>query len=249
MKEVDSRVTFADTKPVPTNDTPEGTDMTEQLKAFHGDPAIKEKYLARVRAHAAADRLTQGTGWDGGKGCAVGCTLEAYDHSRYPTELGLPEWLARLEDSIFEGLPTELAMTWPERFLSAIPVGADLEPVRHKLALARFGLLIELQESHLGKHGDGSDSVIRQAVEALKVVAACHEAELGANSRTVDWRSAARSAESAARSAAESAAESAARSAVWSAARSAESAARSAARSAAWVTESEILLQLLAGAE
>lgn len=31
--------------------------------AFHGNPAIKAKYLARVAAHRAADELIQGTGW------------------------------------------------------------------------------------------------------------------------------------------------------------------------------------------
>jgi len=94
--------------------------------AFHGDPKIKEKYLARVRAHRAADHLVKGTGWENGKGCAIGCTLEAYEHSRYETELGIPTVLAKLEDRIFESLPSEDAMEWPERFLSAAPVGADL---------------------------------------------------------------------------------------------------------------------------
>ena len=40
--------------------------------------------------------------------------------------------LARLEDGIFENLPDDLAMTWPQRFLEAIPVGADLSQVGDK---------------------------------------------------------------------------------------------------------------------
>jgi hypothetical protein len=52
------------------------------MKAFHNDQAIKDKYIARVEAHIKADNLIRGTGWYGGKGCAVGCTLEAYDHIR-----------------------------------------------------------------------------------------------------------------------------------------------------------------------
>lgn len=105
------------------------TTATKTLVAFHGDKKIKAKYLGRVRAHAKADRLIQGQGWEGGKGCAVGCTLEAYDHSRYPAELGIPVHIAYLEDSIFEGLPKGEAMGWPERFLSAIKPGADLSLV------------------------------------------------------------------------------------------------------------------------
>lgn len=105
------------------------------MLSFHGDPAIKEKYLARVAAHRAADSLVQGLPWSGTKGCAIGCTLEAYDHSRYPIELGVPMELARLEDSIFEGLKPEEAQQWPERFLSAIEVGRDLSMVWPKFAV------------------------------------------------------------------------------------------------------------------
>jgi len=181
---------------------------TQPLRAFHGDPAIKAKYLARVQAHAAADRLIQGTGWEEGKGCAIGCTLEAYDHTRYPIELGLPEWLARLEDSIFEGFPKDEAMVWPESFLEAIHPGADLEPVRHKLAMRRIDRLTELQRGNLGEHGEASDSVIHQTLSALEQVRRCHEAEAGGNVCDVP--------------AAWSAAWSAAESAAWSAARSAE---------------------------
>jgi len=66
------------------------SEMKHTLIAYHGNPKIKEKYLKRVKAHAKADRLIQGIGWENGKGCAVGCTLEAYDHAAYETELGIP---------------------------------------------------------------------------------------------------------------------------------------------------------------
>lgn len=31
------------------------------MKAFHNDPKVKAKYVARVRAHQEADRLIRGT--------------------------------------------------------------------------------------------------------------------------------------------------------------------------------------------
>ncbi len=102
------------------------------MLAFHNDIEVKEKYVNRVKAHAKADNLIQGTGWANGKGCAIGCTLESFDHSAYPTELGLPEWLARLEDRLFEGMENKDAMKFPLDFLEAIPVGVDLEPVKWK---------------------------------------------------------------------------------------------------------------------
>lgn len=99
------------------------------LLSYHNSPALKAKYLARVQDHRRKGRLVQGVGWLRDKGCAVGCTLGGYDPSRYPLELGVPEQLAYLEDQLFELLPAEEAMQWPEHFLTAIPVGVDLSGV------------------------------------------------------------------------------------------------------------------------
>lgn len=103
-----------------------------KLLSWHNDPQLKQKYIDRVRAHRLADNLIQGTGWDNGngKGCAVGCTLESYDHTRFPNELGLPIWIAHLEDSIFEGLDNKTAQLWPERFMEAIPVGVEVDTIK-----------------------------------------------------------------------------------------------------------------------
>ena len=106
------------------------------MKAFHNDPKIKETYLARVRAHREADQIIQSYGyWNEGKGCAVGCTLHSDNHAAYETELGIPQVLARLEDGIFEGVSVERSKSWPEDFLAAIPVGADLSLVWPKFAI------------------------------------------------------------------------------------------------------------------
>jgi len=232
--------------------------MTDTLHAFHGDPAVQDKYLARVRWHREQDHLVQGTGWETNgvtRGCAIGCTLEAYDHNRYPVELGLPVWLAKLEDAIFEGLPREDALAWPERFLSAIPVGADVQPVRHLLAVRRLDRLITAQSEAREKATDqhGLRAAIDETLTALQQVRRCHEAEADGSSCTVDWteaESAAWSAQSEAwseaRSEARSArseAESATWTATWTAAESAAWSARSetwtAAWSAAWSARSE----------
>src|SRR5438128_7548101 len=105
--------------------------MTEVLIAFHGDPAIKEKYVARVMTHRAAEEILQGYGyWKAGKGCALGCTIHGSNRYAYETELGVPAAVAFLEDRIFEYLPAgERAKDWPVEFLIAIPVGADLREI------------------------------------------------------------------------------------------------------------------------
>ena len=107
------------------------------MHSYHNDPAVKEKYQQRFAAHRAADEVVQGTGFDNGRGCFVGCTLDEYDHSRFPVELGWPEWLARLAESIFEGLPKAEAPQFGTDFHAAIPVGVDLEPVRFLIAIPR----------------------------------------------------------------------------------------------------------------
>ena len=106
-----------------------------KLLSFHNDASIKEKYLNRVKQHQKADNIIQSQGWSNGKGCAIGCTLENYDRTRYPIELGIPIEIAILEDCIFEGLDLETAKKWPARFLNAVPVGADL-----KMVFPKFGL-------------------------------------------------------------------------------------------------------------
>jgi hypothetical protein len=66
------------------------------MLAYHNDPSIKAKYLARVAEQHRQDDILQGYGyWARGKGCAVGCTLHSNKHSQYEIELGL-ESLARL---------------------------------------------------------------------------------------------------------------------------------------------------------
>ena len=190
------------------------------MKAFHGDPAIKEKYLARLKAHHEADEIIQGTGWENGRGCAVGCTLNNYSHVAYEDELGLPEWLAYLEDRIFEGLPAVEAKQFAVDFLNAVPVGADVSEVRFKLAAQRLKRERPRQATNPAEYAE-------ECVLAIDLVIAYCE-NVG---RTSEQRSAARLA---ARSAAESA-----ESAAWSA-RSAES--------AHFEWEAETLLSLLRNA-
>ena len=211
------------------------------MKTFHNDIKIKEKYVKRLKEHSKADEIIQGTGWENGKGCAVGCTLENYEHSQYPIELGIPEWLAYLEDSIFEGLENKEAVLFPVEFLEAIPVGVDendLYKLRCDLDYKRLKNLLDNLEEKDNEWG------VRSAIEeCMRLNQEYLEPEddkwsaawSAARSAQSAARSAELAAELAAQSAAESATQSAARSAAWSAAWSAaRSAARSAAESAAW---------------
>ncbi len=215
------------------------------MKAYHGDKAVKAKYLKRIRGHMKAETLIRGKGWTGEKGCAVGCTLENYNHTQYP------EWLARLEDTLFENVGLEYSKTFPEKFLKAINTGSNLEKVKVPFLCFILRSSLDSMESTVFdreanpavvKAIEGSKAAVLQMIEALEqgrdLTAARSAARSAAES---SW-----SAESAARSAAWSAAWSSwsAESAAWSAARSAESA-ESAAWSAAHEKYADYLLELL----
>jgi hypothetical protein len=213
------------------------------LRAWHGDPAIQQKYVTRFAAHRAADEVIQGTGFDNGRGCFVGCTLDEYAHERFPIELGWPEWLAHLADAIFEGLPKADAPQFGTDMLAAPRPGADLEPVRWKLSIARHRIALKRLEGN-------AEPYAVQVTAALNSVIELCEAKL-AGSADDEAESAAWAAAAAARATAQSAAQSVAASAwsstwseratAWAAAAPARAAAReavAAAWSAAWSAES-----------
>ena len=168
-----------------------------QLLSFHNDPKIKEKYVKRLKAHAKADEFIHGKYWENGKGCAVGCTIHSNNHNAYETELGLPEWLARLEDCIFEGLENGEAKTFAVDFLVSIPIGKNLESVKWKFcAFILKGNIERVLGLTL------NDKLKQQVIEAIQSCLKLQEDAI----RTGEWNeSAAWSAAWSARSAAESA--------------------------------------------
>ena len=209
--------------------------------AFHGNPDEKTAILAQLEAHYKADEIVKGLYWEGGKGCAVGCSIHSSEHAAYEPIFGIPRQLAHLEDTLFENMPNDRAKEWPLQFMRTIKPGSDLTRVHYRFM---FRILTDATltpgiEHELVKDAIKGVAVIMERLangvkleEVLEDLAAARSA-----ARSAAW-SAARSAESAAWSAAESA----------ESARSAESAARSAARSAAYVRMADILLEELAAA-
>jgi hypothetical protein len=228
------------------------------MLAYHNDPALKDKLLANLAAHAQADELIQGQYWEDGKGCAVACTLIDFDrkaakegsHERYEDIFGIPQVLAHLEDCLFEGLTNGKAKEWPIRFSSAIQPGVDLSMVWPRFA---FWLLTEEVTRNIDRDKHREQWVaIEGAADLYKTLI-----ETGKPVPESAARSAARSADTAARSAdtaaeiAYSAAEiaySAAESARSAADSAAWSTADSAAESAAYIRMADKLVELLESA-
>jgi len=119
-----------------------------KLLAFNNDCKLKSDLLVELKKHRKADEIIKGTYGNNSdtyfQGCAVGCSINSYNkikgldldtskHLNYE-KFGIPKLLARLEDSIFEGLPSTHNIDWPINFMSAINVGADLSTVWPKFA-------------------------------------------------------------------------------------------------------------------
>ena len=180
------------------------------LLSYHNDTKLKKDFLREITKHIKDDAVRQGTyGRQNGdwKGCAVACSLRSLaildgeelkvnyeDHSLYETKLGIPEWLARLEDTIFEGLPKEDAKKWVGQFAKAIPVGINLEPIKYKFC----SFILKEQIDRVLALKDIDDFLKEQVVKAIQGVLTLHEKAI----KTGRWNKRAESAaESAARSA------------------------------------------------
>jgi len=231
------------------------------LLAFKNKQSIKDHTIQQLEAHYAADEIIKGTYWENGEGCAVGCTIHSGYHLSYETELGLPVWLAYLEEYLFEYLPNNKAKKFPLKLIKAIPVGfTDWIRVYHELCIYLFTDIIKTEsnkkvtkvvEDIITLHtkavkgeivSDMQWSAVRSAVESA--AESTRSAVRSAAVRSAAVRSAARSAAESTRSAARSAAEST-RSAVWSATWLATWSAESAVRSAAIENISNKLIELL----
>lgn len=172
------------------------------MQAYNNDPALKTDLLNQMRVHRKADAVISGRYWEGGKGCAVGCLTHDPDggHDKYE-QWGIPKELAYLEDVLFESLPKKEALVWPERFLSAIPVGADLSGIWHQWCAETLRMdLLTLKEVK-------EDKAATAAIEAVAVLHESNAADASA------WNVAC----SVAKSAYEKTARRAVKNAVWSA--------------------------------
>ena len=140
---------------------------------FHGKPELKEQLLNNLRDHAKADAFTQGVYFEGGKGCAVGCSIVDFggyvdDHSEYERLFGIPRVIAKLEDGIFEGLSIEDSKWWPIAFAESIPVGVNLDLVFYSFM---SWLLADQSDGVIRFARDKGKRVITDVANAMDAVA------------------------------------------------------------------------------
>ena len=211
------------------------------MKAFHNDPVQKEKFVSIMQKAYDEKRLESGKYWckSDCTGCLVGQIAQTEDspHKTFAKDFNCPEWIPKLFDNVFEGLPDGKREQFAINVVNAIPVGFDnWQSWYHRFCIF---LLEDVCQN------TDNPTVIQVIVDIISLHKSEETDEGKWSTACVAAWSAAWSASSAARSAAWSASSAAwsARSAAWYArsAESAESAARSAesaARSAAWSASS-----------
>ncbi len=214
----------------------------------------KGEFVNEMKRHQRLDNLTKGTYGHGVKGCAVGCGISSInklkslhlrwsDHSQFETYLGIPEWLARVEDVIFQGVSLKRSKKWPVEFSQAIISGVDLNQIKIPFITMILNSNIEVQECLLkGINDKNIREIIINSIKVNKQMVIAQESgdrKLINLAQSAVWSAVWSASESAAQSAVQSS-ESALWSASWSATESSGSAAesaRSAAKSVLWSAE------------
>ena len=85
------------------------------MLAYHNNPKIKQEILQQLQYSDY--------------------NISIDDIDDIETRLGIPRVLVYLQDAIFDELPTKVAIDWSIRFMSAIPVGANLSGIWREFAV------------------------------------------------------------------------------------------------------------------
>jgi hypothetical protein len=163
------------------------------MQAYFCDQALKDEFVARMQAHILADEVIQGTSFDNGRGCAVGCTYDEYDHSLGPSRLGFPEWYEHLRGTIFEGLPNERnvdflsikiseAQKWAYDSLNVVKPGVDLEKVKYAVALGSHRRALKRLENNTEPYAQECRDAIQGVIDWIISGASPSTASIAARS-------------------------------------------------------------------
>ncbi len=160
------------------------------MLSYNSYASLKAKAVTLAEHHRDADMLVTGTfgkeSRKSFKACSVGCFLydlrpdswedTQHKHSAVATDLCLPEWLIRLQDDIFEGLGAHERNNFHVELFKNIPVGVNLEPVRHLIAIDRFQRLIIQQTAAIEANlPDDVKACIRDVVDLLVLSKQVHQ--------------------------------------------------------------------------
>ncbi len=105
---------------------------------------IKRKIVKEAKRHEKLDAWVTGDYEQKNgvvKHCSIGCVRFALglqsnigEHGQLVDPTGVPEYILRMSDQIFEGLPESKRGTWTRRLWSAIPANKDLSRVQDQMS-------------------------------------------------------------------------------------------------------------------
>jgi len=134
----------------------------------------KEEFITEIKKHQQLDSFRQGFYFKESKGCAVGCSIESIrvlknldnlehsNHSLYEEYLGIPGWLAHLEDKIFEMLSIDKSKEWPLEFSEAINTGSNLDQIK-------IPFLVYLLEQNINNlKRQSKTEIVKKSIEVSK---------------------------------------------------------------------------------
>lgn len=181
------------------------------MKAFHNDPELKQQLIDMAAEHRQADEYIKGAYGEeiDGKfrGCSIGCTirdinkihgkkLPINNHTALSEELGIPEFILRFQDSIYERLPEPLNTEWTERLFNAIPLGKDLTPVLPRFLIKTLDRLPETKRPDVVEaiknlrsvlHGWADKSIVDVAAARAAAWAAADASDASEAADAVAW--------------------------------------------------------------
>lgn len=162
--------------------------VRKPLLSFHGEQAIKDKYVAILEERIGVDWILHSLYRQGGTGSSVGCALDSNDYAAYESELGIPARLGYAQDRLVNLLKSPDDIFFPTQFLKSIPVGVDLYPTYWKfmywmLMDSEIGLIsvtptspmcnvIELVAAFYRQALDGKEIYLKEYNAAVAAIAA-----------------------------------------------------------------------------
>lgn len=175
------------------------------MLSYHNDENLKNLVVLEMKKHQDQDQFIKGCyghHHEGKfKGCSIGCTIDSvniilgksydtYLHKVLEESIGIPEWLSLLQDELFEGLPNDEGSQFSVDFLSAIPVGADLESVKWKFC----SFILKESIDVVLKLPDLPDELRKKVVDVIRGVLAVHESAISTGNWDIEAAAAARAA-------------------------------------------------------
>lgn len=143
------------------------------IQAFHNKDSLKQKVIFRMEQHIKADQLVQGTGYDKstGKGCAVGCSIDCYDHQSFADTLGLDIWIPQMYDTVHEGISAKHFKKFDMDFIKSIPVGMTTKQSDLVRLQLFYFMLTEIIPSEFQKYKEIADIIelFKLSIEGVTV--------------------------------------------------------------------------------